>query len=127
MQESSENYLETILLLKRDLGKVRAIDIAKVLNYSKPSVSRAISILRDEGMIEVEESGEINFTQEGKDAADQLLDKHETLTTFLMMTADVSQEIAESDACTHLRNIPSLHNTTSALQTFYINLLCRQL
>ena len=99
MQESSENYLETILLLKRDLGKVRAIDIAKVLNYSKPSVSRAISILRDEGMIEVEESGEINFTQEGKDAADQLLDKHETLTTFLMMTADVSQEIAESDAC----------------------------
>lgn len=99
MQESSEHYLETILLLKRDLGKVRAIDIAKVLNYSKPSVSRAISILKDEGMIEVEESGEINFTQEGKDAADQLLDKHETLTTFLMMTADVSQEIAESDAC----------------------------
>ena len=58
--------METILLLKRDLGKVRVIDIAKVLNYSKPSVSRVISILRDERMIEEEESGEINFKKEGK-------------------------------------------------------------
>ena len=66
MQESSENYLETILLLKRDLEKVRVIDIAKVLNYSKPSVSRVISILRDERLIEEEESGEINFKKEGK-------------------------------------------------------------
>ena len=90
MQESSENYLETILLLKRDLGKVRAIDIAKVLNYSKPSVSRVISILRDERMIEEEESGEINFKKEGKKVADQFLNKNETLTIFLMMTADVS-------------------------------------
>ena len=90
MQESSENYLETILLLKRDLGKVRVIDIAKVLNYSKPSVSRVISILRDERMIEEEESGEINFKKEGKKVADQFLNKNETLTIFLMMTADVS-------------------------------------
>ena len=66
------------------------IDIAKVLNYSKPSVSRVISILRDERMIEEEESGEINFKKEGKKVADQFLNKNETLTIFLMMTADVS-------------------------------------
>ena len=82
--------METILLLKRDLEKVRVIDIAKVLNYSKPSVSRVISILRDERMIEEEESGEINFKKEGKKVADQFLNKNETLTIFLMMTADVS-------------------------------------
>lgn len=99
MKESAENYLETILLLQRDKGTVRSIDVARALGYSKPSVSRAMGILRDEGMLEVEDSGALVLTKEGSKKARALLDRHETITQFLMMTTDVPQEIAEQDAC----------------------------
>lgn len=99
MKESAENYLETILLLQRDKGTVRAIDVARALGYSKPSVSRAMGILRNEGMLEVEDNGALVLTKEGSKKAKALLDRHETITRFLMMTTDVDQEIAEQDAC----------------------------
>ena len=99
MKESAENYLETILLLQRDKGTVRAIDVARALGYSKPSVSRAMGILRNEGMLEVEDKGALVLTKEGSKKAKALLDRHETITRFLMMTTDVDQEIAERDAC----------------------------
>ncbi len=99
MKESAENYLETILLLQRDNKMVRSIDVARALGYSKPSVSRAMGILRNEGMLEMGENGALILTKEGSKKAKALLERHETITRFLMMTTDVSQEIAEQDAC----------------------------
>ena len=65
MYESGENYLETILMLKEKHGIVRSIDIARALNFSKPSVSRAVGILREDGYITVETGGEIELTENG--------------------------------------------------------------
>ena len=80
MQQSGQTYLETIYLLKRENGRVKSIDVAKALGFSKPSVSRAMGKLKAEGYLEVGEKGELVLTQ------------------FLMMTADVDQETAEDDA-----------------------------
>ncbi|MBD5105930.1 MAG: metal-dependent transcriptional regulator [Lachnospiraceae bacterium] len=99
MKESAENYLETILLLQKDKGTVRSIDVARALGYSKPSVSRAIGILREEGMLEVGDGGALILTKEGSKKAKAVLERHEVITQFLMMTTEVSQEIAEQDAC----------------------------
>ena len=66
MHESGENYLETILVLREQKGSVRSIDIARALNFSKPSVSRAMGILREKGYILVEPSGEIQLTDSGR-------------------------------------------------------------
>lgn len=99
MKESAENYLETILLLQKDKGTVRSIDVARALGYSKPSVSRAIGILKEEGMLEVGDGGALILTKEGSKKAKAVLERHEAITQFLMMTTEVSQEIAEQDAC----------------------------
>ncbi len=99
MYESGENYLETILILKRRIGEVRSIDIARELEYSKPSVSRAVGILKEDGLIVVDGSGYIELTEEGKEKAESVYDRHQQLTVFLMETAGVSHEAAEKDAC----------------------------
>ena len=94
MQESGQTYLETIYLLKRENGRVKSIDVAKALGFSKPSISRAMGKLKAEGYLE----GELVLTKEGNKIAKDLVEKQETLTQFLMMTADVDQETAEGDA-----------------------------
>lgn len=99
MQESGENYLETIYRLQRRNEIVRSIDIARELNYSKPSVSRAVGILKEKSYIEMKENGEIELTQEGEKIARNIYERHEVFTQLLMSTAGVSQEIAEVDAC----------------------------
>ena len=98
MQQSGQTYLETIYLLKRENGHVKSIDVAKALGFSKPSVSRAMGKLKAEGYLEVGEKGELVLTKEGNKIAKDLVEKQETLTQFLMMTADVDQETAEDDA-----------------------------
>ena len=98
MQQSGQTYLETIYLLKRENGRVKSIDVAKALGFSKPSVSRAMGKLMAEGYLEVGEKGELVLTKEGNKIAKDLVEKQETLTQFLMMTADVDQETAEDDA-----------------------------
>ena len=98
MQQSGQTYLETIYLLKRENGRVKSIDVAKALGFSKPSVSRAMGTLKAEGYLEVGEKGELVLTKEGNKIAKDLVEKQETLTQFLMMTADVDQETAEDDA-----------------------------
>ena len=98
MQQSGQTYLETIYLLKRENGRVKSIDVAKALGFSKPSVSRAMGKLQAEGYLEVGEKGELVLTKEGNKIAKDLVEKQETLTQFLMMTADVDQETAEDDA-----------------------------
>ena len=99
MHESGEMYLETILLLKKRHNSVRSIDVAKELGFSKPSVSRGVGILKNDGYITVDDKGLIEFTELGLDKANSVYEKHLYLTDFLMATAKVSKEVAEEDAC----------------------------
>lgn len=99
MYESGENYLETILMLKEKNGSVRSIDIARELNFSKPSVSRAMGILKEEGFITMEHGGEIELTEKGHEKAAGIYERHRLLTSFLQKVAGVSEETAEEDAC----------------------------
>lgn len=98
MQESGQNYLETIYLLQRENGQVRSIDVANALSFSKPSVSRAMGKLKAAGYLEMQEGGKLVLTKEGNKLAKNLVDRQETITQFLMMTADVDQKVAEEDA-----------------------------
>lgn len=99
MYESGENYLETILLLKERQGSVRSIDIARTLDFSKPSVSRAVGILKEDGYITIEIGGDIELTDKGKEKAAAIYERHQLLTAFLQKVAGVSEIIAEDDAC----------------------------
>lgn len=99
IQESGENYLETILLLYKKNGSVRSIDIANELNFSKPSVSRAMSILKNAGLIVMDNDGHINLTDEGKEKAESIYERHKTITNFLIATLEIDSELAEKDAC----------------------------
>nr|WP_330366837.1 metal-dependent transcriptional regulator [Butyrivibrio sp. WCD3002] len=99
MHESGEDYIETIYLLKKKNGSVRSIDVANELNFSRPSVSRAVGILKEDGFITVEEGGELELTEAGLKKAKSVYERHTNLTKFLMLTAGVNEEIAENDAC----------------------------
>ncbi|MBR2047758.1 MAG: metal-dependent transcriptional regulator [Oscillospiraceae bacterium] len=98
IQESAENYLETILMLQQRKGSVRSIDIANELEFSKPSVSVAMKNLRLNGYIEMDSSGEIRLLEPGLEIARQILEKHNLITKFLMALG-VSPETAAEDAC----------------------------
>lgn len=99
MHESGENYLETILMLKEKSGIVRSIDIARELNFSKPSVSRAMGILREDGFITMEPTGEIELTAKGHQKAGEVYARHRLLTIFLQTVAGVDEVMAEENAC----------------------------
>lgn len=99
MQESGENYLETILILRQKQGFVRSIDVAEKLGYSKPSISRAMGLLRENGYVEIESSGNILFTEKGKEKAEAIYERHRLITAYLMKTLSVDAETAEADAC----------------------------
>ena len=96
--ESSENYLETILVLSKKLPVVRSVDIANELGYKKSSVSIAMKNLREKGYIDVSESGFIALTDSGKNIAEMIYERHELLSECLMKLG-VSEEIANEDAC----------------------------
>ena len=99
MHESGEDYIETIYLLKKKNGYVRSIDVANELNFSRPSVSRAVGILKENGFINVADGGELELTGLGLKKAKSVYERHTNLTKFLMLTAGVNEEIAENDAC----------------------------
>ncbi len=99
MHESGENYLETILMIKEKKGVVRSIDVARTLNFSKPSVSRAMGLLRDQGFISTEAGGDIQLTQAGLEKAKSIYARHLLLTAFLQKVTGVSEELAEENAC----------------------------
>lgn len=99
MYESRENYLETILILSKKNGSVRSIDIARELDFSKPSVSRAMGLLKESGHINIAANSEITLTDLGLETANQIYDRHRSITQFLMKTTKVSLEVAEKDAC----------------------------
>ena len=86
LHESGENYLETILLLQRRNGFVRAVDVANELGYTKASISRAMRILRENGYILIAHSGQITLTEAGMDKACDIYERHCVITQFLMQT-----------------------------------------
>ena len=98
LQESGEMYLETIHVLTKKLGVVRSIDICEEMGYSKPSVSRAMSILKEGGYIVVEKGGHIVLTEAGKEVAEKIYNRHTLLTKFLT-SIGVDSDTAADDAC----------------------------
>ena len=97
-EESMEDYLETILLLQKRNGQVRSIDIATELEFTKASVSVAMKGLREKGLITMAETGYISLTDEGLVKAENVLERHNLLTEWLIKLG-VSEEIAVRDAC----------------------------
>jgi len=98
--ESGEMYLETIYVLKNEKGmeKVRAIDIGQYMNFSKPSVSRALKLLKEENQITVDSEGYISFTESGKKIAEKIYERHVILTKIFTKLG-ISNETASNDAC----------------------------
>ena len=98
LQESGEMYLETILILSRKNPFVRSIDISEYMGYSKPSVSRAVGLLKKDQFITVDNAGHIVLTESGLARAEKILSRH-TILTELLVHLGVSQETASTDAC----------------------------
>lgn len=98
LQESGEMYLETILILSNEKGTVRSIDIAEYMGFSKPSVSRAVGLLKSGGYITVDSDGFITLTDAGYEVASKIYERHTMLTDFLIRLG-VDVETAASDAC----------------------------
>ena len=98
VHESGEMYLEAILVLTRKNGYVRSIDVSEYLGYSKPSVSRAMGILRQGEYIVVESDGAITLTESGRSIAEKIYERH-TLLTDLLIRMGVTPETAAADAC----------------------------
>lgn len=99
MYESGEDYLEAILMIQNEKGECHSIDVAKKLEVSKPSVSRAMGILRDDGYIFIDENQHINFTEKGQEKAQGIYERHKLLTSFFMKITGVPLEQAERNAC----------------------------
>lgn len=98
VNESAENYLETILILSRELPVVRSVDIANELGFKKSSVSVAMKNLREKEHIVVDKSGFITLTPSGREIAEMIYERHEMLSSWLMRLG-VSKDIALEDAC----------------------------
>ena len=99
LYESGENYLETILVLKERNGRVRSVDVATELDFSKPSVSRAIGILKKEGLVSVDEGGWLELTEAGVLRAAAVFDRHNIIADYLSDVLGVDKETAQEDAC----------------------------
>jgi Mn-dependent DtxR family transcriptional regulator len=98
IHESGEMYLEAILILSKKNGFVRSIDVSEYLGYSKPSVSRAVGILKNGNYIVVEKDGSLSLTESGKEIAEKIFERH-TVLSQLLIRLGVSEETATSDAC----------------------------
>ncbi|MEG1181656.1 MAG: metal-dependent transcriptional regulator, partial [Oscillospiraceae bacterium] len=98
MQESAENYLETILMIFQRKGSVRSIDIVNELNYSKPSISIAMKLLRENGYIHVDDSGLISLTPDGRLVAEKMFERHKLIRDFFIELG-VDETTAREDAC----------------------------
>lgn len=98
LRQSGEDYLEAILILRQRKGSARSIDVAQYLGYSKPSVSRAMSILRQEGYIETLPSGELLLTESGARVAETMYERHRLFSDWLTQLG-VPPETAANDAC----------------------------
>ena len=98
LQESGEMYLETILILSKKMSDVRSIDICEYMGYSKPSVSRAVGLLKNGEYINVDKSGYITLSPSGREVAEKIYERHTLLTQFLIKI-EVDEKTAAEDAC----------------------------
>jgi len=98
IHESGEMYLEAILVLSKKNGFVRSIDVSEYLGYSKPSVSRAVGILKNGNYIVVDKDGSLTLTESGKAIAEKIFERH-TVLSRLLIKLGVSEETATADAC----------------------------
>ena len=98
LQESGEMYLETIFILTESNPHVRSIDVCEYMGFSKPSVSRAIGLLKNGGYVTVNEDGYLSLTEVGREVALKMYDRHRLLTSFLVKLG-VNEEVAANDAC----------------------------
>lgn len=99
LTKSLEDYLEAVLILEKDHDEVRVTDIANFLDISKPSVNKAVKILKDEKLIDFEKYGKIKLTAQGTKIAKDIFFRHQTLKKFLMDDLGIDKETAESEAC----------------------------
>ncbi len=97
-RESEETYLETIFILKKEKSDLHATDIATALNFSKPSVSRALGLLEKRGYIVRDNSGRIDFTESGKNRSTEIYERHSVITKLLIKLG-ASESLAEENAC----------------------------
>ena len=98
IRESAEDYLERILMLHQSIGLVRAVDIANLMNFSKPSVSIALKKLRQNGYVTIDDGGYISLTDSGREIAELVFERHR-LISKLLMALGVDEEVAKEDAC----------------------------
>lgn len=98
IQESGEMYLESILVLSKENPNVRAIDISEYMGFSKPSVSRALGLLKNDGFVVSNEHGYLTLTDKGRAIAEKIYERHTELTNFLTLIG-VDKETADKDAC----------------------------
>ena len=98
LQESGEMYLETIYVLSQEHPNVRAVDIGEELGYSRPSVSRAMHVLKDEGLVKTDDYGFVKLTEAGNVLAKRICERH-TVLTQVLLDLGVEEKIASEDAC----------------------------
>ena len=98
LQESGEMYLESIYMLSKTKGTVRSIDVVEYMNYSKPSVSRAVKLLKNGEFISINEQGFISLTEKGKEIAEKIVERHTLITKFLV-SLGVDETTSAEDAC----------------------------
>ncbi len=98
LHASGEDYLETILILQKQCGMVRSVDVARYMSVSKPSVCRAVAVLRDGGFLRVDDDHFLHLTDAGREVAEKIYERHQFFTEQLI-AAGVDPKIAEADAC----------------------------
>lgn len=104
--ESLEDYLEALLILNEEHGKIRCVDVAKKMKVSKPSVNKAMNVLKEKGYVLQESYGDIHFTPEGKELAERVYQRHTTISKFLINILGVEPATADEEAC-HIEHVIS--------------------
>lgn len=118
LHESGEMYLEAILVLNQKNGFTRSVDVGEYLGYSKPSVSRAMGILRKGGYVQVEDTGALRLTDAGREVAEKIYERH-TVLSQLLINLGVSEGTALADACKMEHTISD--ESFQALKRHYAN------
>ena len=98
LQESGEMYLETIYVLSKEMSAVRSVDVGEYMGFSKPSVSRAVGLLKENGYITVDDGGHLHLTDSGREIAEKIYERH-TLLSALLIRLGVDEKTAAEDAC----------------------------
>jgi len=119
LQESGEMYLETILILSRTKNYVRSIDVCEYMGYSKPSISRAVSLLRNDGYVNMDDRGYLSLTEKGLAVAEKIYERHQVLTKALT-NMGVDKTVAEDDAC-RIEHVIS-DETFAAIKAYVVDL-----